>query len=201
MLKKPKKFEVRKSKYVTNLWMWSSWWVFLEGYLSIDTFAKVSILYQYLFSSILPITILYRYVSIFIDNIPITNFFMNKNKKIYKVEKIHRFQPSAGKPISAISWETDFSHQLGKLASDLKMNITKMGKTLNRKIYDNFRFSVHILVKIIVNFSDLIVFPIFVIFIFKPDTNFHSLHPKSRYFQFYCQKNTSILTLSREFDY
>ncbi len=60
MLKKPKKFEVRKLKYVTNLWMWSSWWGFSEGYLSIDTidtFAKESILYQYLFSSILPITI------------------------------------------------------------------------------------------------------------------------------------------------
>ncbi len=37
MSKKPKKFEVRKSKYVTNLWMWSSLWGFLEGYLSINT--------------------------------------------------------------------------------------------------------------------------------------------------------------------
>ncbi len=39
--------------------MWSSWWGFLERYPSIDTidtFAKVSILYRYLFSSILPIT-------------------------------------------------------------------------------------------------------------------------------------------------
>ncbi len=38
MLKKPKKLDVWKSKYVTNLWMWSSWWGFLEGYLSIDTY-------------------------------------------------------------------------------------------------------------------------------------------------------------------
>ncbi len=60
MLKKPKKFEVRKSKYQTTLWMWSSWWGFLEGYLSIDTFAKVAILYWYLFSSILPITNTYQ---------------------------------------------------------------------------------------------------------------------------------------------
>ncbi len=44
------------SNYVTNLWMRSSCWGFLEGYLSIDTFAKVSILYWYLFSLILPIT-------------------------------------------------------------------------------------------------------------------------------------------------
>ncbi len=39
--------------------MWSSWWGFLEGYLcidTIDTYVKVSILYRYLFSSILPIT-------------------------------------------------------------------------------------------------------------------------------------------------
>ncbi len=44
---------------MTNLWMWLLWWGFLEGYLSIDTidtFAKVSILYRYLFSAILPIT-------------------------------------------------------------------------------------------------------------------------------------------------
>ncbi len=41
--------------YVTNLWMWSSWWGVSEGYLSIDTFAKV----RYLFSLILPITRLY----------------------------------------------------------------------------------------------------------------------------------------------
>ncbi len=37
MSKKPKKFEVRKSKYVTNLWMWSLWCWFSEGYLSSDT--------------------------------------------------------------------------------------------------------------------------------------------------------------------
>ncbi len=30
MSKKLKKFEVRKSKYVTNLWMWSLWWGFLK---------------------------------------------------------------------------------------------------------------------------------------------------------------------------
>ncbi len=61
--KKLKKFEVRKSKYVTNLGMRSLWWGFLEGYLSsdtsidtIDTFAKVSILYRYLLSLILPTT-------------------------------------------------------------------------------------------------------------------------------------------------
>ncbi len=46
------------SKYVTNLWMWSLWWEFPEVYLSIATsFAKVSIPYRYLFSSIFPITI------------------------------------------------------------------------------------------------------------------------------------------------
>ncbi len=38
---------------------------------------------------------------------------MNKNKKINKIEKIG-----------------DFEHQPGKLASDLKMNITKMKKPL-----------------------------------------------------------------------
>ncbi len=36
--------------------MWSSWWGFSDGCLSIDTFAKVAILYRYLFSLILPIT-------------------------------------------------------------------------------------------------------------------------------------------------
>ncbi len=51
-----------------------------------------------------------------------------------------------------------------------------------RNIYDNFRFSVQILVKIILNFLDLSVFPIFIIFVFKLDANFPSLWPKSMYF-------------------
>ncbi len=44
MSKKPKKFEVWKSKYVTNLWMWSLWWGFWKdiwvSILEVDTLNK-----------------------------------------------------------------------------------------------------------------------------------------------------------------
>ncbi len=67
-------------------------------------------------------------------------------------------------------------HKLEKLASNLKMNITKMR-----------------------------VLPIFITFFFKLNANFPSLHPKSAHFfdfvnfcGFICQKNTSILALGRE---
>ncbi len=46
MSKKSKSESRNTSKYTTNLWMWNSWWGFLEGYLrmdTIDTFAKISI--------------------------------------------------------------------------------------------------------------------------------------------------------------
>ncbi len=70
------------------------------------------------------------------------------------------------------------------------INITKLGKTLkSKKIYDNFRLNLHWKAKIIINFLDLNVFSIFVIFIFQLDTNFSSLRPKSAYFfGFICQK-------------
>ncbi len=63
---------------------------------------------------------------------------------------------------------TDFSHKPGKLAFNLKMNIMKMGESARIwNIYDNFHFSVQILAKIIINFSDLSIFPICVVFIFQ----------------------------------
>ncbi len=81
------------------------------------------------------------------------------------------------------------------------------GKTIkSREIYDNFRFSVQILVKIIINFSDFSVFPIFVIFIIKLDANFARWPKLTFFFYFICcfgfirQKSTSISTVSWEFD-
>ncbi len=44
MSKKHKKFKLRKSKYVTNLRMWSSWWGFPEGYPEYRVSLLVSIL-------------------------------------------------------------------------------------------------------------------------------------------------------------
>ncbi len=85
-----------------------------------------------------------------------------------KMEKTHRFRPSVGK----ISVQLEDEYYRNE------------ENALIRKIFDNFRFSVPILAKII-NFSDLSVFPIFVIFIFKLNANFFGLRPKSTYFRFY----------------
>ncbi len=61
-----------------------------------------------------------------------------------KIEKIRRFRSS-----------------LGKISIRLEDEYYENGeKAQIRKIYDNFRFSVYILVKIIINFSDLNGFPI-----------------------------------------
>ncbi len=79
-------------------------------------------------------------------------FVTNKTQKTNKTKKIRQF-----------------SCKPGKLASNLKMNITKMGKTVKSETYDNFFFFIQILAKIIINFSDLSVSPIFVIVIFNLD--------------------------------
>ncbi len=83
-----------------------------------------------------------------------------------KIEKIRRFWPSAGK--IGVRFEDEY-YENGE----------------NAKKFDNFRFSVHILTKIIINVSDLSVFPIFVIIIFKLGANFPILRPKWTYFWFY----------------
>ncbi len=49
------------------------------------------------------------------------------------------------------------------------MNIIKMGKTLKSEKFDNFRFLVQILAKIVIKFSDFSVFPIYVIVILNLD--------------------------------
>ncbi len=58
----------------------------------------------------------------------------------------------------------DLSRSAIKLMFNL-INIMKMGQRSNQK-------NVYILVKIIVNFSDFSVLPIFVIFVMKLDANF-----------------------------
>ncbi len=65
--------------------------------------------------------------------------------------------------------QINFGHKLRKLVSNLKMNIIKCGKNEIQKIYDNFGVLVQILKKIIINFSDLSIFPIYVRVIFNLD--------------------------------
>ncbi len=80
----------------------------------------------------------------------------------------------------------DFRHRLGKLASKLEHKYYENGKTGQiQKIYDNFRFSVQILAKIIINFSDFSIFPIFVILIIRLGANFFVLAEISIFFRFY----------------
>ncbi len=83
MSKKPKKFEVWKSKYVTNLFMWSSWWGFLKN-------IWVSILYRYLFFSILPITTSNRHIVV---------------KLLRKFPRTMYFTFSTFKPLLRIPWK------------------------------------------------------------------------------------------------
>ncbi len=54
--------------------------------------------------------------------------------------------------------------------------------------------------KIIINFSDLRIFPIFVIFIFKLDANLTIFFDFIYLFSFMRQKNTLISAISWEFD-
>ncbi len=77
-----------------------------------------------------------------------------------------------------------------KLASNLMMNIIKIGKTVKSEK---------------LNFSDMSIFSIFVIFIFKLGTNFPDAWPKLAYFfnsinffGFIHQKNTLISVVSQE---
>ncbi len=57
-----------------------------------------------------------------------------------------------------------------------------MGNDKIWKIDDNFHKNLDWRAKIIINFSDLCIFPIFIIFIFKLDANFPSLQLKFLYF-------------------
>ncbi len=85
---------------------------------------------------------------------------MRKTRKMNKIEKICRFWSYAGK--------------IG-----VQLITNNYGENEIRKIYDNFCFLVQFLMKIIINFSDLRILTIFVIFIFRLDTNFPSLQLKS----------------------
>ncbi len=96
-------------------------------------------------------------------------------------------------PIAAISWENQ--------RSSWKMNITKMREMLkSEKFMIIFTKTWAEKGKFIINFSDLSVFPTFVIFIFKLDANFPGLRPKSAYFFDFIHFFVSvILSLSWEF--
>ncbi len=76
--------------------------------------------------------------------------------------------------------------QAGRISIQLNDGYLKNEETTKiRKIYDNFRKNPDWKVKIIINFSDLRCFPIFVLFIFKWDTNFLGLWPKyANFFNF-----------------
>ncbi len=77
----------------------------------------------------------------------------------------------------------NFGCKLEKLASNLMLNIIKMGKNKMQKIYDKFCWNLDWKRKTIINVLDLSIFSIFVIFIFKLDSsaNSRNLH----FFQFY----------------
>ncbi len=105
-----------------------------------------------------------------------------------KIDKIRRFWPSAG-----------------EISVQLEDEYYENGENVQIwKIYNNFRLSVHIPAKIIINFSDFSGFSIFVIFIFKLDANFpygqnQSIFDFIHYFGF-MHKKASISTISGEFD-
>ncbi len=63
-------------------------------------------------------------------------------------------------------------NKIQNLAYDMMMNITKMGKTLKSEKFMKIFTQIWAKAKTILNFSDLSIFPIFIIFIFKLDTNF-----------------------------
>ncbi len=87
--------------------------------------------------------------------------------------------------------------KLEKVAFNLMMNITKMGKPIKSTKFRIIFDKILIKAKIFINFSDLRVFPIFVIFIFKLNANFPGLQPKSEYFFNF---TTLILAISQKFD-
>ncbi len=86
-----------------------------------------------------------------------------------KTEKINKIKTNAG-----------FS-QPGKIRVQLDDKYYKNGGNI-QKIYENFRSNLNRKAKIIINFSNSSVFPIFVIFTFKLNTNFPSLQLKSALF-------------------
>ncbi len=91
--------------------------------------------------------------------------FLMKKKKSIKSEKY-----------------ADFGHQPGKLASNLKMNIRKMGKTLKSEKFMIIFVFQSTYSENYDKFLGFKRFPIFVIFIFKLDANSPGLRPKSTYF-------------------